>query len=152
MLCLSWLCPFMYLASTLGSVLNGLGKTSVTFGLNIVSMVIRLAFVLLAIPLFGIQGYLWGLLASEIILALLDLVFLGRFALFIWDGVEMLIKPVLVLGISMGIYFFIAPVLNLAGSLPLFLETGIRIGVICLCYGGLLLCLHTFSLKKFSDT
>ena len=152
MLCLSWLCPFMYLASTLGSVLNGLGKTSVTFGLNIVSMVIRLAFVLLAIPLFGIQGYLWGLLASEIILALLDLVFLGRFALFIWDGVEMLIKPVLVLGISMGIYFFIAPVLNLAGSLPLFLETGIRIGVICLCYGGLLLCLHAFSLKKFSDT
>lgn len=28
---LSWLCPFMYLATTMGSILNGLGRTSSTF-------------------------------------------------------------------------------------------------------------------------
>ena len=109
MICLAWLCPFMYLASTLGSVLNGLGKTSVTFGLNVVSMLIRLGFVLFAIPLFGIRGYLWGLLASEIALALLDLLLLRQFALFSWDCFDMLIKPVLFMAIAVGLYFFFAP-------------------------------------------
>ena len=60
---LSWLCPFMYLATTMGSILNGLGKTSVTFLQNVCAMVIRLDFVLFAIPNFGILGYLFGMLA-----------------------------------------------------------------------------------------
>ena len=68
---LAWLCPFMYLATTLGSVLNGLGKTSITFFQNVLAMLIRLAFVLFAIPVFGIQGYLWGMLASELALAVM---------------------------------------------------------------------------------
>ena len=138
MICLSWLCPFMYLAATLGSVLNGLGKTSVTFVLNVISMVIRLGFVLLAIPAFGIQGYLWGLLASEIALAFLDLIFLGRFACFEWNAFEMILKPVFLLGLSVGIYYLLSPALEVTRSLPLFWETGIRIGVVCMCYGGLL--------------
>ncbi len=142
MICLAWLCPFMYLASTLGSVLNGLGKTSVTFGLNVVSMLIRLGFVLFAIPLFGIRGYLWGLLASEIALALLDLLLLRQFALFSWDCFDMLIKPVLFMAIAVGLYFFFAPLLSFGSSFPLFVETGIHIMVICAAYCGLLLLAH----------
>ena len=142
MICLAWLCPFMYLASTLGSILNGLGKTSVTFGLNVTSMLIRLGFVLFAIPVFGIQGYLWGLLASEIALALLDLVFLGRFTAFYWNAPDMLIKPTLLLVLSIGVYYFLAPLLNLGSSLPMFVETGLHIGLICALYCGLLLLAH----------
>lgn len=66
---LSFICPFMYLTSTLAAILNGLGKTLHTFFHNLMSICIRLLFALFAIPAFGIQGYLWGLLASQIALA-----------------------------------------------------------------------------------
>ena len=38
---LCWLCPFMYLATTLGSIQNGLGKTSSTFFQNVAAMILR---------------------------------------------------------------------------------------------------------------
>ena len=68
---LCWLCPFMYLATTMGSIQNGLGKTGITFLQNMFAMGIRLVFVLFAVPLFGIRGYLWGFLVSELLLAFL---------------------------------------------------------------------------------
>ena len=43
---LAWLCPFLYLATTLGSIRNGLGKTSTTFAQNVTALVLRLCFVL----------------------------------------------------------------------------------------------------------
>lgn len=66
-LTLSFICPFMYIASTLGSILNGLGKTAQTFCYSVVSLLLRLAFVFFAIPCYGIKGYLWGILASQIL-------------------------------------------------------------------------------------
>ena len=66
-LTLSFICPFMYIASTLNSILNGLGKTSLTFCYSIVSLLLRLLFVFFAIPIYGIKGYLWGMLASQIL-------------------------------------------------------------------------------------
>lgn len=66
-LTLSFICPFMYIASTLNSILNGLGKTIRTFLFSVVSLLLRLLFVFLAIPIYGIKGYLWGILASQIL-------------------------------------------------------------------------------------
>lgn len=66
-LTLSFICPFMYIASTLNSILNGLGKTVQTFLFSVVSLLLRLLFVFLAIPLYGIRGYLWGMLASQML-------------------------------------------------------------------------------------
>lgn len=66
-LILSFICPFMYIASTLGSILNGLGKTAQTFCYSVISLLLRLLFVFLAIPRYGIKGYLWGMLASQIL-------------------------------------------------------------------------------------
>lgn len=62
---LSFLCPFLYLHITLASILNGLKKTKTTLLINIFSLLIRLFFILYFIPLYGIKGYLWGLLLSE---------------------------------------------------------------------------------------
>ena len=64
---LSFICPFLYLASTLGSILNGLGKTTLTFLYSVLSLLMRLVFVFFAIPVYGIKGYLWGMLASQIL-------------------------------------------------------------------------------------
>ncbi|MBR6770491.1 MAG: polysaccharide biosynthesis protein [Lachnospiraceae bacterium] len=68
---LSFICPFLYIASTLNSILNGLGKTLQTFAFSMISLLLRLLFVIFAIPLYGIQGYLWGLLASQLLQTLL---------------------------------------------------------------------------------
>ena len=70
-LTLSFICPFMYIASTLSSILNGLGKTAQTFLFSVVSLLLRLLFVFIAIPIYGIKGYLWGTLASQILQTLL---------------------------------------------------------------------------------
>jgi len=66
-LTLSFICPFLYIASTLNSILNGLGKTALTFFYSIVSLLVRLLFVFHAIPVYGIKGYLWGMLASQMV-------------------------------------------------------------------------------------
>ena len=66
-LTLSFICPFMYIASTLNSILNGLGKTVQTFVFSVASLLLRLLFVFAAIPVYGIKGYLWGMLASQML-------------------------------------------------------------------------------------
>lgn len=70
---LSFLCPLMYIASTLNSILNGLGKTGLTFLYSMISLLVRLLFVFFIIPLLGIYGYLWGLLVSQLVQTLLCL-------------------------------------------------------------------------------
>lgn len=69
---LSFICPFLYLSSTMSSILHGLGKTGITFALNVMALSIRLLFVFCLVPRYGIQGYLWGLLLSHLITTLLE--------------------------------------------------------------------------------
>ena len=66
---LGWICPFLYLSTTLHSILNGLGKTTSTFLLNVLGLGVRIGFVLYGIPVAGIKGYLWGILISQGIMA-----------------------------------------------------------------------------------
>ena len=67
---LSFLCPFMYLGTTLSSILHGLGKAGGVFFINVSSLLIRLFFVFFLMPRFGINGYLAGMLTSQIYAAL----------------------------------------------------------------------------------
>ncbi|MDO5402351.1 MAG: polysaccharide biosynthesis protein [Eubacteriales bacterium] len=64
---LSWICPFQYMAVTLGSILNGLGKTTSTCVVNISGILIRIAFLIILTPRLGITGYLYGLLCGQIV-------------------------------------------------------------------------------------
>ncbi len=143
---LAWLCPFMYLATTMGSILNGLGKTSTTFAQNVAAMIFRLGFVVFGIPRFGILAYLWGLLGSEILLACLNLVSLSRIAEFSWAPLETLIKPALTLILSIGFCRALLscplPIFHVLHSLPVFFNTAVQIGLIGIFYGGILLLLH----------
>ena len=70
---LAWICPFLYLNGTLHSILNGLGKTSAGFFNNLTGLMIRIIFILLCVPRVGIEGYLWGLLANQLFVTLLNL-------------------------------------------------------------------------------
>ena len=71
--------PALYLSTTLTSILNGLGNTTLSFIQNTIGLVIRILFVLFVIPIYGIQGYLWGLLVSELAISGLSLFFLRKY-------------------------------------------------------------------------
>ena len=73
---LAWMCPFLYTNNTLISMINGIGKATLSFCINSASLGIRIVSVFLMIPAFGIMGYLWGLLASQICIFLFCLAYL----------------------------------------------------------------------------
>lgn len=76
---LAFMCPFLYPNNTLLSVINGIGKTTLSFFINTLSLGIRIFSVWILIPPFGILGYLYGLLASQICIFLLCIFFLSNF-------------------------------------------------------------------------
>lgn len=146
---LAWLCPFLYLATTIGSILNGLGKTHTTFLQSSLVLTLRLVFVLIGIPRFGIYAYLCGMLICELLLALLHLHALHRIVPFHWNAISMIVKPVFILLLCTGIHLFAVSCLShlpsqtqLFGQIPLFFLTTLQILGFSLCYGGLLLLFH----------
>ena len=76
---LSWICPFLYLNTTLNSVLNGLGKTSITFFTGISSLLIRIVFIFFIMPKLGIFGYLLALLISQLYVTFFSLYWLSNY-------------------------------------------------------------------------
>lgn len=77
---MAFICPFLYLNTTLSSILNGLGKPGLCLFHSVIGISIRIAFVILAIPRMGIRGYLYGILLSELILTVLHVSALNRLA------------------------------------------------------------------------
>jgi len=76
---LGFICPFIYLDTTLSSILQGLGMAGKIFLMNACCLLLRLSFVLFMVPHYGIAGYLWGLLASQLLLCILYLLCLRNF-------------------------------------------------------------------------
>lgn len=76
---LGFICPFIYLDTTLSSILQGLGLAGQIFAMNVVCLLLRLIFVFRVVPYVGITGYLWGILASQLLLSFLYLLCLRRF-------------------------------------------------------------------------
>ena len=65
---LSLLCPFIYLATTLASILNGLGFATHNLILTVISTIIRISLILTAVPRIGITGYIIGLFIGYLFL------------------------------------------------------------------------------------
>ena len=63
---LAFLCPFMFLATTLTSIINGLGKTHITFMITALSLAVRILITMKLVPVNGISGYLISLLVSQL--------------------------------------------------------------------------------------
>ena len=70
---LAWICPFLYTNTALTGTINGLGNTAVTLIINISGLSARILSIIAAVPRFGIQGYLWGLLVSQILVSVLSI-------------------------------------------------------------------------------
>ena len=142
---LSWLCPFLYLSTTMGSILNGLGKTGTVFVHHTVSMLLTLSLVLFAIPRWGIFAYLAALLISELVLAFLHIHALACEVPIRLPVSQGIVKPSFCLLVSIGML----EVIPNASYLPhLFPPVLIQSGILCLLYIGGLLLLHTGTVKQ----
>lgn len=98
---LSWLCPFMYMSITMGSILHGLGLTTAAFIHNVIGVVIRLISIWFGVLIFGMQGFLVGLLISNLVITLLHCYYIHKKIKFTFSAVDNIVKPVFWLIISL---------------------------------------------------
>ena len=145
---LAWICPFLYMTTTLTSILNGLGKTSSSFIHNSIGLSIRILFVFFLIPYFGIVGYLWGLLASELVITFLCVHSLRSYTKLDFNPYEGILKPVFALGIRIGITFLIRGILNRLLHTSILLALVIELSIVCILYLTILYCLRSINVKK----
>lgn len=76
---LSPLCPLLYLSTTLSSVINGLGKPHLSFFTTVTGLLVRLAILVVFVPKTGIYGVLIGLLVSQLVSTLFDVILVLKY-------------------------------------------------------------------------
>lgn len=131
---LAWLCPFMYLSITMGSILHGLGRTNAAFIHNVIGTTIRLACLWFLVPQVGIVGYLWGLLGSDLVVTLLHGRYIKKDIHFSFDCVNNIILPVIWMLCSMSAGWLVKYILSFSsfhGRMFRFISSGIS-GVVLL--------------------
>jgi len=77
---LAWLCPFLYVSSTLSSILNGLGKVYRTFCTSVISLMLKIAILILFVPHYGMPAYFLSLLVSQVFSTVVEFIILLKSA------------------------------------------------------------------------
>lgn len=134
---LAWICPFLYIATTLGSILNGLGKTTSTCIQNTIGILIRIAFLIIFVPTYGIVGYMWGLLISQIYVCASHIIYLNKLYKFKFNPYESIVRPILYMALSVQISLLIYIPLQKNELLTEILRLLIGAGICSLIYGGI---------------
>lgn len=146
---LAWLCPFMYLATTLGSIINGLGKAHITFINSIIGSLCKILLVIILIPARGITGYLIALLIGQLIITGLDTFAVIKNVTFKLDSLASIVTPAVVTAFAgfllNACYEYIKKTMHLGGVI--FLLTSCLI--MCIICIGLLLITGSISRKDF---
>lgn len=136
-LVLAWLCPFIYLATTLGSILNGLGKTTVTCLQNIAAVGVRLIFLIVLVPKYGISMYLAGLLTSQIMVCVCHYIKLSRMLHIKMNARGWLVIPAFYSVISTGCSLLLSEALIRTSVFSEFWRLTICAAVACAVYAAL---------------
>lgn len=97
---LAWLCPFLYLTTTLGSIINGLGKAHIIFINSIIGSVSKIFLIIAFIPSRGIKGYLFAVLIGQLIITALDSYAVIKNVRFGFDGQNSILKPAFAVAIT----------------------------------------------------
>ncbi|MCR5703500.1 MAG: oligosaccharide flippase family protein [Eubacterium sp.] len=131
---LSWLCPFLYLSVSFGSVLHGLGKTTAAFIHNVIGIIIRLVSIWWWVPRYGINAYLIGLLLSNVVTTLLHGFYLRHYIHYDFSPMKNIIKPIIQTFIGLTIGFFIHYIFQFSsysGKIFDYCTTGIQFILVC---------------------
>ena len=75
---MAFACTFIYLQQTLIGILNGLEKQGVLLGNTIAGFVIRIGSIFLLIPVFGMEGYIYGYILGSMLMSTLSFVYLKK--------------------------------------------------------------------------
>ncbi len=121
---LAWLCPLMYVSTTMASILHGMGRTATVFAINLTVMILRVGLVYVLLPVYGLSGYLWLLLGVQIVSALWYCIRVHREIPYGFDAVSAILIPCLAA-------FAAVKAGNMAGEL-----TGPASELCRLCLGG----------------
>lgn len=149
---LAWLCPFLYLTTTLSSIINGLGKAHVTFINSVVGLTIRILFVIFAVPKYGISGYLVGVLFSQLAISTLDFLAILRNIKISFDAVNWVLIPGVAVGLLSYIFTKLYQILIVTTSINKILLVLVSAIVFAVVFLILLLITKTISIKEFSQT
>lgn len=131
---LAWVCPFMYLSITLGSILHGLGRTTAAFIHNVIGIAIRLLFLWFLVPHFGMQIYLIGLLVSNIAIVGLHFYYVYVNTCINFDAKSNIIKPTAWLVISLTVGKLVEFILSFASY------TGKMFDIFSVCISAIFIC------------
>lgn len=103
--CLSFLCPFLYLSTTLSSILNGLGHMNLTFLSSVLGLGLRVILFCFFIPRWSLYGYFVSFLASQLFMTFFELIVLRRSLAFPFHAVNTILKPCILL-LFLASFFF----------------------------------------------
>jgi len=137
---LAWLCPFLYLTTTLGSVINGLGKAHITFINSVIGTLSKIILIATLIPSKGINGYLFAVLIGQLIITGLDISAVVRNVSFSFDSVNSILKP----GIAVAVASFLSKTIYNSTKKMTHINEAILLLIFCfmlcvICLGLLLL-------------
>jgi stage V sporulation protein B len=134
---LAWLCPFLYLTSTLGSILNGLNKAGTTLFNTVTGVTIRLFFVIYCIPEKGMEGYLLGMLIGQLATFFLDIMAISKEIKINWNLWEWVAKPgmtLLCIGFLVSHFLAYVSAQNLLPELCTIVIAGLVLFFACMPY------------------
>lgn len=110
---LAWMCPFLYITTTLSSIINGLGKAHLTFANSIIGHATGILLILWLVPKDGIRGYLISLLISQLVITSFDGIIVIKNIRPSFHSVNWILKPgIIIAGSSyliFRIYEYMAP-------------------------------------------
>lgn len=107
-----------------------------------------MGFVLFGIPRYGILAYLVGMLASELLLAMMHVLTLRKKVDFIWNAWDMIAKPAALMILAIGIYFALFSVADPFQGMSLFIKTAFHIAILSIFYLVLLLVSHIMKVEN----
>ncbi len=134
---LAWLCPLIYLTTTLSSIINGLGKAHITFINSIISSICKIILIAFLIPAFGIKGYLISLLIGQVIVTGLDTFAVMKnvhFSLQLGDSV---VKPAIIVtmaGYLLKVSYEYIKKMTHMNEVVFLLTFCLLLCVICICF------------------
>ena len=99
---LSFTCVFVYLQQTFTGILNGFDKQKEALRSSVIGDLVRIGFVWFAVPVYGVKGYVYGMIVSCIIVCVMNFTVIMKTTGMSVDFRNWIIKPGLV---SLGMYF-----------------------------------------------
>ncbi len=110
------LMPFMYLESMVDGILKGLGEQLASFRYSVIDSVLRIGMIAVLLPRFGMAGFLFVMLVSNLLTSSLNFFRLLRTAQMRPDWVRWGVKPVASFLFAAAAYrFVLLPLVSTAG-------------------------------------